>query len=57
MMESDWSLPIAEFKGNEGNVEVGLGKGARKNLPLLFCSDNREELWLGHSKCPLVPGS
>jgi len=61
MMESDWSLRIAEFKGNVGNVEVGLGKGAsnvliKLNRPLLLCSDKREELWLGHKRCPLVPG-
>ena len=52
-----WSLRIAELMGSVGNVEVGLGKGASKNRPLLLCSDNREELlWFGHIKCPLVPG-
>ena len=27
IIESDWSTRIAEFRGNEGNVEVGRGKG------------------------------
>ena len=48
MMESDWSLPIAEFKGNEGNVEIGLGKEASNvliKLNRLLLLDNWCSWW------------
>ena len=32
IIESDWSIPIVEFNGNDGNVDIGLGNDASNVL-------------------------